>query len=268
MQRLCRASQATPASAALDARVLLAAVLAVPRSRLDARPDDPVEGAAAERFAALIERRLDGEPVAYLTGHREFWSLDLRVTPDVLVPRPETELLVERALALGPPGAARVADLGTGSGAIALALASERSDWQIVATDVSLAALALAAENGRTLGLGRIDFRRGDWFAALGSDTFDLLVSNPPYVAAEDPALLALKHEPRLALTPGVDALQCLRALARGAPPHLRAGGWLLLEHGAEQGPEVRRDLVAAGFRHVRSHRDLSSHERITEGQR
>jgi release factor glutamine methyltransferase len=190
------------------------------------------------------------------------------VTPDVLIPRPETELLVERALALGPPGAAHVADLGTGSGAIAIALARERPGWQIVATDVSSEALALARENARSLGFGGIDFRGGEWFAPLGGATFDLLVSNPPYVAADDPALFALKHEPRLALTPGPDALRCLRLLARGAPRHLRPGGWLLLEHGADQGPEVRRELVAAGFGHVRSHRDLSAHERITEGRR
>jgi len=215
-----------------------------------------------------VERRVQGEPVAYLTGRREFWSLELRVTPAVLVPRPETELLVERALALAPPGAARVADLGTGSGAIALALARERPAWEIVATDVSTAALAVAAENARVLGLGRVDFRAGDWLAPLGGQTFDLLLSNPPYVAADDPALLALAHEPALALTPGHDALHCLRLLARGAAPYLRAGGWLLLEHGADQGPAVRRELVAAGFTHVRSHRDLSAHERSTEGRR
>jgi len=252
----------------LDARVLLACVLGVPRSHLDAHPEARIPADAAERFAALIERRAQGEPVAYLTGRREFWSLDLRVTPDVLVPRPETELLVERALALAVPGAARVADLGTGSGAIALALARERPAWQLVATDVSQPALAVARANAGALGLAHIDFRGGDWFAPLGGESFDLIVSNPPYVAANDPALRALGYEPRLALTPGDDALQCLRTLARGAPAHLSAGGWLLLEHGADQADAVRRELVAAGFRHVRSHRDLSAHERLTEGQR
>jgi release factor glutamine methyltransferase len=267
VQRL-RAARETSAEAVLDARVLLASVLQVPRSRLDAHPEELVAAESAQRFAALIERRAGGEPVAYLTGRREFWSLELRVTPDVLVPRPETELVVERALALGPAGAARAADLGTGSGAIAIALAHERPDWQIVATDVSAPALALARDNARALGLARIDFRAGDWFAPLGNEHFDLLVSNPPYVAADDPALLELRHEPPLALTPGPDALQCLRTLTRGAPRHLRSGGWLVLEHGAGQAEEARRELVAAGFRHVRSHRDLSAHERVTEGQR
>ena len=268
VRRLRKAPEATAGQALADARVLLASVLQVPRSRLDAHPEALVAEETAQRFASLVERRAGGEPVAYLTGRREFWSLELRVTPDVLVPRPETELVVERALALGPDGTARAADLGTGSGAIALALAHERPDWQIVATDVSAPALALARDNARALGLARIDFRAGDWFAPLGGESFDLLLSNPPYVAADDPALLELAHEPRLALTPGADALRCLRTLTRGAPGHLRAGGWLVLEHGADQAEEARRELVAAGFRHVRSHRDLSAHERVTEGQR
>jgi release factor glutamine methyltransferase len=268
VRRLRAAPDATTAQAMLEARVLLAAVLEAPRAWLDAHPEEDVEDAAAQRFLALIGRRARGEPVAYLTGRREFWSLELRVGPEVLVPRPETELLVERALALAPGGAARVADLGTGSGAIALALAHERPAWRIVATDVSSAALALARDNARAHGLARIDFRAGDWFAPLGGERFDLLLSNPPYVAADDPALRELGYEPRLALTPGPDALQCLRVLARGAAPHLRAGGWLVLEHGAEQAQEVRHELVAAGFAHVRSHRDLSAHERVTEGQR
>jgi release factor glutamine methyltransferase len=186
----------------------------------------------------------------------------------VLVPRPETELLVERALALGPPGAARVADLGTGSGAIALALASERAQWQVMATDLSAAALEVARANAARLGLSRVEFRRGDWFAALAGETFDLVVSNPPYVGAADPALTQLQHEPQLALTPGPDALASLRQLADTARAHLLADGWLLLEHGAEQGAQVRAALVLAGFRHVRSHPDLAGRERITEGQR
>jgi release factor glutamine methyltransferase len=268
VRRLRGTGQTSPAEAVLDTRVLLACVLQVPRSRLDAHPEAPVAEADAQRFTELIEQRARGEPVAYLTGHREFWSLDLRVTPDVLVPRPETELVVERALALGSAGAARVADLGTGSGAIALAIAHERPGWQVVATDVSAAAVALARDNARTLNLPSVEFRVGDWFAPLAAENFDLILSNPPYVAAGDPALLKLEHEPRLALTPGDDALHCLRILAQGAPAHLRAGGWLVLEHGAEQAQEVRRALVAAGFGHVRSHRDLSAHERVTEGQR
>jgi len=251
----------------LDAQLLLAQVLGVPRVRLKSHPETRVPVAAAGRFRELLQRRVHGEPVAYLTGVRDFWSLPLAVTPAVLVPRPETELLVERALALHAGAAARVADLGTGSGAIALALAAERPGWHLVATDVSAAALAVARANAGALGLARVEFRHGDWFAPLAAGRFDLLISNPPYVAADDPALAALAFEPRAALTPGPDALGCLRLLAHGAPRHLERGGWLLLEHGADQGEAVRRELVLAGFSHVRSHRDLAGHERMTEGQ-
>lgn len=254
----------------LDAEVLLAHVLQVGRSRLKSHPEERVDAAQAMGYQALLARRAAGEPLAYLTGSREFWSLPLAVDPRVLVPRPETELLVERALALHGAGGGAVVDLGTGCGAIALALASERPDWRVVATDVSEPALALARANAGTLGLGRVDFRAGPWFEPLGAERFDLIVSNPPYVAADDPVLKdsALRYEPRLALTPGADALECLRALARGAPAHLRPGGWLALEHGADQGQAVRSELVLAGFRSVRSHRDLAGHERMTEGQR
>jgi len=266
------AASAAAGAARLDAELLLAHVLGEPRSLLRSHPEDPLAPAAAARFRGLLGRRAAGEPLAYLTGRREFWSLDLAVTPAVLVPRPETELLVERALALGPPGAARVADLGTGSGAIALALARERPRWHIVATDVSPAALEVARANGAALGVASVEFLAGSWLEPLGGRRFDLLLSNPPYVGADDPALLAdpaLGFEPPLALTPpGGDALESLRLLARGAAAHLAPGGWLLLEHGADQGPEVRALLVAAGFAHVRSHRDLAGHERMTEGQR
>lgn len=195
------ATQAGP-NCALDAQVLLAHLLGIPRSRLPSHPEAPCAAGQVREYLALIERRAAGEPLAYLTGHREFWSLDLRVSPAVLVPRPETELLVERALALGASGAARVADLGTGSGAIALALASERPLWQLVATDVSDAALAMARANAAALGLPGIEFRPGDWYAALAQEPFDLIISNPPYIDATDAALALLQHEPRLALTP------------------------------------------------------------------
>ncbi len=254
--------------ARLDAQLLLAHVLGITRARILAHPEAPCSAAQVAKYRELLARRASGEPLAYLVGHREFWSLDLAVGPMVLVPRPETELLVERALARGPAGPARVADLGTGSGAIALALASERPQWHVVATDVSAGALEQARGNAATLGLARVEFRLGDWYAALAGEMFDLLVSNPPYVAAADPALVLLQHEPRLALTPGDDALQSLRTLAEGAAMHLALGGWLMLEHGADQGPGVRAALVLAGFRHVRSHRDLAGHERMTEGQR
>ena len=266
-----RALTGTADNTRLEAQLLLAQVLAVSRAQLHAYPEATADAAQAALYRGLIERRAAGEPLAYLTGRREFWSLDLAVTPAVLIPRPETELLVERALVLGPPGEARVADLGTGSGAIALALARERPRWRIVATDVSAPALAVARANGAALGLTGIEFLAGSWFGPLAGARFDLLLSNPPYVGADDPALShpALACEPALALTPpGGDALAALRILARGAAAHLLPGGWLLLEHGTSQGAEVRAELVAAGFAHVRSHRDLAGPERMTEGQR
>jgi release factor glutamine methyltransferase len=256
-------------SPALDAGLLLAFALGIPAVRLKSHPEEHADPVRAQRYLGLLERRAHGEPLAYLMGEREFWSLPLAVSADVLVPRPETELLVERALALGAPGVLRVADLGTGSGAIALALAHERPAWRITATDVSAPALQIARSNAGRLGLAAVEFRLGSWFEPLAGERFDLLLSNPPYVAADDPAMSTpeLGHEPRLALTPGTDALACLRTLARGAPAHLVPGGWLLLEHGSGQGEAVRHALVLAGFRHVRSHRDLGGHERMTEGQ-
>ncbi len=252
----------------LDAQLLLAYVMGVPRSHLSSHAEISCEPSRAREYLDLVARRGAGEPVAYLVGRREFWSLELAVSPAVLVPRPETELLVERALILGPDAGGAVADLGTGSGAIALALASERPEWRVVATDVSAAALGMARANAVALGLARVEFRLGDWFAAITGESFDVLVSNPPYVAAADPAMSRLGHEPRLALTPGDDALASLRTLAAGAAVHLTQGGWLLLEHGDSQGSQVRGALVVAGFRHVTSHRDLAGHERMTEGQR
>jgi release factor glutamine methyltransferase len=251
----------------LDAAILLAFSLGCARVRLKSHPEEPRTPAEQERYLALIERRALGEPLAYITGVREFWTLELRVTREVLVPRPETELLVERALALGPAPLARVLDLGTGSGAIALALAAERPAWELLATDASPAALAVARDNARRLRLANVSFHCGAWFSGLTRPRFDLVLSNPPYVDARDPALLALKHEPRQALTPGTDALADLRAIILAAPEHLRAGGWLALEHGASQAGAVAHELVARGFGSVRSHRDLAGHERVTEGQ-
>ena len=261
---LTRESGAAPA---LDAELLLAYAMQMPRARLRSHPEEPVQRLAAQRFTALIARRVAGVPVAYLLGRKGFWTLELRVTPAVLVPRPETELLVERALALRLERRARVADLGTGCGAIALALATERPDWRVSATDLSGEALVVARANAAALGLERVAFSQGSWFAALPARRFHLVVSNPPYVAAGDAALAALAHEPPLALTPGPDALACLREIIHGAPMHLAAGGWLLLEHGAEQGRQVAGELAARGFVTVRTHRDLAGHERMTEGQ-
>jgi release factor glutamine methyltransferase len=269
-QRL-RASPAGPGGEAtpeLDAQLLLAHVLGVARARLRSHPETAPGAAAAGRYRVLIERRAAAEPVAYLTGEKDFWTLRLKVTPAVLVPRPETELLVERCLALWPAGEGRVADLGTGSGAIALALASARPAWRVLASDVSTDALQVARANAAALGLDQVEFRLGSWFEPLGRERFDLVVSNPPYVAADDPHLAHLVHEPRLALTPGADALGSLTAIIRGAGRHLQSGGWLVLEHGGTQAEAVRSELVLAGMRHVRSHRDLGGFERMTEGQR
>jgi release factor glutamine methyltransferase len=253
----------------LDAELLLAHVLGVGRSALFAHADDPLEDAAVARFEALIARRAAGEPLAYITGEREFWTLTLSLTPDVLVPRPETELLIERALALQDAAPAAVADLGTGSGAIALALAHERPRWRILATDRSAAALAVARANAARLGSANVEFLRGEWCAPLGARRFALIVSNPPYIAAHDPALAdpALRHEPAGALSPGPTGLEALAAIATQARAHLEPGGHLLLEHGAGQRESLARLLVSLGYAHVRSHPDLAGLDRVTEAR-
>jgi release factor glutamine methyltransferase len=261
-----RAAVATPG---LDAELLLAHALGVGRARLRSHGEEVPAADAAVRFLALVERRAAGEPVAYILGRKDFWTLELAVNAAVLVPRPETELLVERALALHPKDEAKAADLGTGSGAIALALASARPRWRVAATDISAAALAVARANAATLGLTRVEMIQGDWLACVPGRTFDLLLSNPPYVAAGDPALdqPELMREPRLALVADEDGLAALRAIILAAPAHLAPGGWLLLEHGATQAASVAGALVARGFAQVRSHRDLAGRERMTEGQ-
>jgi release factor glutamine methyltransferase len=261
-----RAAVATPG---LDAELLLAHALGVGRARLRSHGEEVPAADAAVRFLALVERRAAGEPVAYILGRKDFWTLELAVNAAVLVPRPETELLVERALALHPEDEAKAADLGTGSGAIALALASARPRWRVAATDISAAALAVARANAATLGLTRVEMIQGDWLACVPGRTFDLLLSNPPYVAAGDPALdqPELMREPRLALVADEDGLAALRAIILAAPAHLAPGGWLLLEHGATQAASVAGALVARGFAQVRSHRDLAGRERMTEGQ-
>jgi release factor glutamine methyltransferase len=251
----------------LDAQVLLAHALRRPRSYLLAHAEDVAPAAAAAAYEGLLARAVAGEPLAYLTGQREFWSLLLQVCPAVLIPRPETELAVERCLALLPEGPCRVCDLGTGSGAIACALAAERPAWHITATDCSSAALHVARGNAARLGLDRIEFIGGDWLEPLGERRFDVLVSNPPYVEAADPALAALAHEPQLALSAGPDALAALRRIISSSPPHLLPGGYLVLEHGTDQARSVERALVAAGYAHVRCHRDLAGHERVTEAR-
>lgn len=258
-----------------EAESLLLTALGLPRSMLYRDPDHPLQSTESARVSAWLEQRQQGVPLAYLAGHREFWSLDLEVTPDVLIPRPETELLVELALQRGAARAAqldrplRLLELGTGSGAIALALRHERPDWAIVATDVSAAALAVAQKNAHRLGLPNIDFLTGDWFCPVEHLVFDMILSNPPYVAADDPCLAgdSLRYEPSLALTPGPDAFEDLRHLVRGASTHLHPGGWLLLEHGHTQAQAVQAELLASGYTDVRSHADLAGQGRISEGR-
>ena len=253
----------------LEAQLLLGHALGLARGELMVRGAQALAARPIAAFERAVERRAKGEPLAYITGQREFWSLPLRVTPAVLVPRPETELVVERALALLGPGPARVADLGTGSGAIALALARERPQWRVTATDRSAAALELAAANARALAVHNVHFRTGDWYGAVGGERFELIASNPPYVGAMDPVLQgpALRHEPLAALASGVSGLEDLAAVIAGAGAHLSAAGWLVLEHGAGQAPEVEKLLVAQGFRHVRCHADLAGLARVTEAQ-
>ena len=265
------AATAKRLGARLDAERLLAHALGVSRAALYARPEhepDAVEQDAFERLAAARER---GEPVAYLIGRREFWSLDLDVTPDVLIPRPETELLVERALLRIPTAReVRVADLGTGSGAIALAIARERPQARVLATDASERALEVARGNAERLGLANVSFAHGDWGAALGDALFDVVVSNPPYIARGDVhlALGDLRFEPESALVSGDDGLDAVRRIVADAPGHLAPGGWLALEHGWDQGSRARALFEAEGFAGIASVRDGAGHERVTEGQR
>lgn len=249
---------------------LLSHVLGKDRAWLFAHARDPLGAEEIARFDALLERRIAGEPVAYLTGHRGFWTLDLAVGPDTLIPRPETELLVELALARLPTGRVlEVADLGTGSGAIALALASERPQARVVATDASAGALAMAERNARMHDIGNVRFLPGDWWQPLAGQRFDLIASNPPYIADADPHLRQgdLRHEPISALASGADGLDAVRIIAGGAPGHLRADGWLLLEHGWEQGKAIRELLALAGFVDIATERDLEARDRVTLGR-
>lgn len=254
----------------LDAEILLAHACGQTRSWLRAWPEHELDDAAQARYNDFIDRRAAGEPVAYITGTREFWSLELRVTPATLIPRPETERLVELALERIPADARwRIADLGTGSGAIAIAIAHERRNCRIVATDTSPDALAVAADNARRLDIDNIEFRHGDWCAALGTDRFELIASNPPYIAAHDPHLAQgdLRFEPGTALTPGGDGLAALRAIVAQARRHLHPPGWLILEHGYGQAAAVAELLTAAGYVDIAGYTDLAGQDRISLGR-
>ena len=264
--------------ASLDAQLLLARLLATTRTRLIAHDERTLTPVESRQWQELLERRLDGEPVAYLLGEKEFHGVVLEVGRDVLVPRPETELVVDwaseaitaetcRCSAAADRDALRVVDLGTGSGAIALALKAAHRQIDVTATDVSRAALLVARRNAERLGLA-VTFVEASWWQGLEGGSFDIAIANPPYIAADDRHLAALRHEPALALTPGLDGLAALRTIVAGAGTALVPGARLLLEHGHDQAAAVRQMLCAAGFGHVETRRDLAGQERATGGRR
>jgi len=256
-----------------EAEVLLGAALGRNRAWLLAHAETPIlDCEATDRYEALVTRRAQGEPVAYLLGAREFWSLPLAVAPGVLIPRPETELLVERALARLPADrVCHVLDLATGSGAVALAIASERPQAQIIATDTATAALDATRANAARLGLAaRVQVLDGSWYTPVSGQTFDLVVSNPPYIADDDPRVepAVRRFEPPQALFAGPTGLEAIEAIVRGAPSHLATGGWLVLEHGDRQGEAVRGLCADAGLGSMTTYRDLAGLERCTEARR
>lgn len=263
----CRELQRCSESPRLDAQLLLGKVQGCSRADLIAHGDEPVAAAHRDAFARLLVQRRCGTPVAYLTGTREFWSMPLIVTPAVLVPRAETETLVELALRHMPPEyAGAVLDVGTGSGAIALAIASERPLARVTGTDISQQALDIASRNSANLGLTRVVWRRGVWFEPVPNERFDLIVANPPYIAAADPALAALAAEPLIALTPGATGLEAFHAIIGGAARHLHAAGLLLLEHGCDQAADVAAIFARHGFTDVRSQLDRAGLPRVALG--
>ena len=250
----------------LEARILMAHALQCSRVQLVIRENDVLSAEQVNNISGLLLRRMQGEPIAYLTGEREFFGLSLKVTPDVLIPRPETELLVELAMEKLPQ-AGRVADLGTGSGAVAIALAHARRDAQVIATDISDEALSVARDNAEHNRV-KIQLMRSDWFGLLDG-VFDLIVSNPPYIAASDAHLSQgdLRFEPVSALTDHANGMTALSAIIDGAPAHMKSGGWLLLEHGYDQATVVRQQLIRAGWSDVQSWKDLAGIERVSGGQ-
>ncbi|AZZ46456.1 peptide chain release factor N(5)-glutamine methyltransferase [Pseudomonadaceae bacterium SI-3] len=267
---LLRAAQLPDSpSAKLDAEWLLAAALGKGTSYLRTWPDREVLPEVETRFAAYLERRRLGEPVAYILGRQGFWSLDLEVAPHTLIPRPDTELLVETALEVLPAGPANVLDLGTGTGAIALALASERSTWRLTGVDRISEAVTLAARNAQRLGLGNVGFIESQWFSSLAGQRYGLIVSNPPYIPASDPHLLQgdVRFEPSSALVAGGDGLDDIRLIIEQAPTHLLPSGWLILEHGYDQAVAVRTLLFDGGFVDVASRKDFGGHERVSFGR-
>ncbi len=264
-----RLAQAGSASPRLDAEVLLGHVLGVDRTWLYTWGDRAAPVYERARFEALVAARAEGHPVAYLIGEREFWGLALTTSPQTLIPRPDTETLVEAALELAPATRGRLLDLGTGTGAIALAFASERPGWQITGIDRIEGAVVLATANAERLGIANVSFLVSDWFSALSTECFDVIVANPPYIAESDPHLMLgdVRFEPAGALVAGEDGLAELRRLTESAPRHLLPGGWLAMEHGHDQAERVRELLQAAGYRDVASRHDLSGRQRVTLGR-
>jgi release factor glutamine methyltransferase len=248
---------------AREARLLLAEATGFSQAAVLAFQERNLEGEAEKRFTEFATRRKKGEPIAYIVGRKEFYGIDLAVNPAVLIPRPETELLVELAL---QHDFLSMADLGTGSGALALALKQQRRSSRVVAIEASAAALEVARRNAARLGLD-VEFRRGRWFEPVAGERFDLIVSNPPYVAAADPHLEALGFEPRQALVAGPDGLDAIREIARGARPHMVPGGWLLLEHGQGQENAVRALLQTAGLEEIATWPDLAGIPRVSGGR-
>ena len=269
VQELLRSGSDLPGeSARRDTEVLLCHCLNKPRAWLYTWPEKTVPAESAQRFEQLLSRRRSGHPVAYLTGVREFWSLQLAVNSATLIPRPETEIMVTWALELPLPEEISVLDLGTGSGAIALAIASERAQWQVTGVDVSEEALQVARSNADRTALQRVSFMASDWYEATAGRRFHLLLANPPYIDGGDQHLERgdLRFEPRSALVAAQGGLADLARLVAGASEHLHPGGWLLLEHGYEQGDAVRRMLTDAGFTQVSTRLDMAGHERISGG--
>ncbi|SFR56248.1 [protein release factor]-glutamine N5-methyltransferase [Marinobacter gudaonensis] len=252
----------------LDAELLLSHVTGLSRTRFRAWPEQSIPADQAEAFEALVRERQSGRPVAHLLGHQEFWSLPLKVSASTLIPRPDTECLVEAALALPLPEDARVVDLGTGTGAIALALASERPGWQITASDAVAAAVDLARENARDLELS-VTVVESTWFSGLQPQRFDLIVSNPPYIPEQDEhlALGDVRYEPASALVSGPDGLDDLKMIVEQAPDWLVEGGWLLVEHGYDQAESVAALFRERGFSSIRGMQDYGGRDRLTLGQ-
>jgi len=252
----------------LEAEVILAHVMSVSRAYLVSNQEKPLEAETREAAQNLVARRCAGVPIAYLLGRKEFWSLELSVSEHVLIPRPDTETLVERALEKVRDGQSRIIDLGTGSGAIAIAIASEMPCCEIVATERSTAALKIAEQNIHAIGVNNISLIQSDWYQELGAEQFEIIVANPPYIDPEDPHLIGdVRYEPREALVAG-DAGRCdLNTIIQNAPEHLRTGGWLLVEHGYDQGDWVRQQFTVNGFTEVLTIRDLAGNERVTEGR-